>query len=145
VQRRGRGVGRATLVALLVWTSACSGDGEDVPTVVSLAELVADQAAYDGELVTTEGTVRSFDDPLHHWVEDADVNRVELVPDEVAAPHLGAEVRVTGRYTFRDDEGRRIEVERLEVLDDEPDVISWWRARPVVDAAGSTNGASAQR
>lgn len=96
--------------------AGCAG-GPDDPSSVTLAELVAEQDRYDGQLVETEGTVRTYDRPRHYWIEDEAVNRVELVPAEAAADHVGARVRVEGRFTFRDDEGRRITVEQLEILE----------------------------
>jgi hypothetical protein len=94
----------------------CGSTAPDVPTDVALVELVEDQEGYDGEVVTAEGVVRTYDSPRHHWIEDADQNRVELEPQDLVAPHVGDEIRVTGRYSFRDDRGRLIEVDDLEVI-----------------------------
>jgi hypothetical protein len=105
----------AASLALVVLVG-CGTSTQDGPTAVELAELAGDQEGFHGEVVVTEGVVRSFDDPLHYWIEDADVNRVELVPEELVEDHVGDEVRVTGRFTFRDDEGRRIEIDEFEVL-----------------------------
>jgi hypothetical protein len=80
------------------------------------ADLVVDHDRYDGERITAEGVVRSYDDPVHHWIEDTDLNRVELFPQDEVEPHVGDRVRVTGRFRFRDDEGRRIDIDDLEVL-----------------------------
>ncbi|WP_052668453.1 hypothetical protein [Nitriliruptor alkaliphilus] len=113
----------ALLAALCVGVIGC-GVGDDQPVEVSLAELVEDQHAYDGRTVITSGVVRSFDDPVHYWIEDRDVHRVEVVPAELIEQHVGAEVEVTGRYTFRDDEGRRIEIDSLEVLEGDVDVAA---------------------
>lgn len=96
------------------------GSGQDEPVPVTLAELAAQQERYDGMVVLTEGVVRTFEPPRHYWIEDPGVNRVELVPPEVAAPHVGQVVRVRGRFTFRDDQGRRITVEELEVVGPTP-------------------------
>ena len=92
--------------------------GPDAPSPVTLADLVVEQDRYDGQMVVTEGTVRTYDRPRHYWIEDDAVNRVELVPPEAAADHVGARVRVRGPFTFRDDEGRRITVEQLEILEE---------------------------
>lgn len=91
--------------------------GPEATRPVTLADLVVEQDRYDGQLVETEGTVRTYDRPRHYWIEDEAVNRVELVPSETAAEHVGARVRVRGRFSFRDDEGRRITVEQLEILE----------------------------
>jgi hypothetical protein len=93
----------------------CSG-ADGPPSEVALVDLVVEQDTYEGELVTTQGVVRTFDEPRHYWIEDDDQNRVELVPQDRVSPHLGDRIEVTGRFTFRDDEGRRIEVDELEVL-----------------------------
>jgi hypothetical protein len=108
-------VGRLLVAALLL--TGCAG-GPDAPRPVALADLVVEQDRYDGQLVVTEGTVRTYDRPRHYWIEDDAVNRVELVPPEAAADHVGARVRVRGSFTFRDDEGRRITVEQLEILEE---------------------------
>jgi hypothetical protein len=100
---------------LIVLSGGCSAvDLGPVP--VTLSELVAEQDRYDGRHVIAEGLVRTFDDPRHYWIEDDDVNRVEIVPEDAVADHVGAVVRVTGRFTFRDDEGRRITIDELEVV-----------------------------
>lgn len=105
-----------SVVALLA--AACSGGVAEV----TLADLTTGQESYDGRLVRTEGIVRAFDDPRHFWIEDTDLNRVEVQPPGSVEPHLGERVRVEGRFTFRDDEGRRIAVEALEVLDATPEI-----------------------
>lgn len=96
----------------------CGGGDDGPPSEVALVDLVVDQDTHEGELVTTQGVVRTFDEPRHYWIEDDDQNRVELVPQDRVSSHLGDRIEVTGRFTFRDDEGRRIEVGQLEVLDD---------------------------
>lgn len=110
----------ALVVAALVLTAlvltAC-GLVTTGPRAVTLAELAADQDRYDGTVVSTEGVVRSFDDPLHYWLEDEDVNRVELVPHDEVAPLLGEEVRVVGEFTFSQDQGRLITVDRIDPID----------------------------
>jgi len=108
-----------TIAAAAVWPGGCSPDAAQ-PVPVALAELVADQELHDGQYVVTDGTVRPYEQPRHYWIEDPTLNRVELVPPEVAADHVGAYVQVEGHFTFRDDEGRRIEVDGLEVLDVAP-------------------------
>lgn len=106
-----------TIAALLLAAtlSACSADAGS-PREVTLAEVVADQEAHDGDVLTLEGVVRSYDAPVHHWIEDADQHRVELEPQDLVAPHVGEQIRVTGRYTFQDDRGRLLEIDELEVI-----------------------------
>jgi hypothetical protein len=110
-----RRTGAAWLTAAVL--AGCGGATPTTPTSVTLAELVEDQHGYDGDLVTVEGTVRSYDAPLHHWIEDVDQHRVELEPQDLVAAHVGDLIRVTGRYSFREDRGRLIEVDDLEVVD----------------------------
>jgi hypothetical protein len=108
--------GVAALATLALLGCADASDGE--PTTVELVELVEEQEGFDGRHVVARGVVRTYDDPRHYWIEDADQHRVELVPEELVSPHVGDEIEVTGRFTFRDDEGRRIAIEELEVLSD---------------------------
>lgn len=106
----------ALLPALLL---AC-GPRVDVPRTVTLADLVVDQELHDGSVVTTEGIVRTYDEPRHYWIEDAEQHRVELFPHEGGEDLVGQTVRVTGRFTFREDRGRAIDIDDLEVLDAPP-------------------------
>ena len=98
----------SALVLIALWLVACGTGGGTVDA--SLAELVAEQERYHGSTVRTEGVLRTYPEPLHYWIEDADLNRVELVPPEAVARHVGARIRVEGAFTFRADEGRRIAV-----------------------------------
>jgi hypothetical protein len=99
-------------IALAVLLAGCPAEDE-TPVEVSLAELVAEQREFDGRDVETQGVVRTFDEPRHYWIEDDHPNRVELLPDEVAEPYVGQEVRVTGRFSYADDRGRVIEVDEI--------------------------------
>ncbi len=90
---------------------------------VSLAELVAEQDAYHGSLVSAEGNVQTYDQPRHYWIEDIRQHRVELFPHELVEDLIGQRIRVTGRFTFRDDRGRGIDVDDLEVLDGPPTAL----------------------
>lgn len=51
-------------LAALMLASACSQTATDIP----LATLVAQQAGYDGQNLTTSGIVRTFDEPRHYWI-----------------------------------------------------------------------------
>jgi hypothetical protein len=102
---------------LLVLLGACT---PAAPVTVPLAELVDAQEDHDGSLVITEGTVRTYDDPRHYWIEDAELNRVELVPHEAVEDLVGDDIRVEGRFSFRDDRGRVITVDELEVVAPRP-------------------------
>jgi hypothetical protein len=115
-----RARGAWLVLGLVLWMAAC-GAGE--PEAVGLDELAFDAEGYDGEVVETVGVVRAFteaeDDAArdHFVIEDADHNRVELVPHEAVAPHVDAEVRVVGPFTFDVERGRRIEVDEIEATD----------------------------
>jgi hypothetical protein len=103
---------RVTLLSLslAVMLAACS----DPPVRVTLSMLASDPARFDGRTVTTEGVVRKFAEPLHYWLEDKDVNRVELEPASAAADYLDQRVLVTGRFRYSQREGRRIRVQQIE-------------------------------
>lgn len=120
--RRLGSLNRAVMSLLLaavtpLLLSACSD--ESGPVEATLAELVAKQEDYDGRLVQTGGVVRRFGEAegatrLHYVVEDEEPNRVALVPNDVAEPYTEQEVVVVGRFRFSEEEGRSIEVERIE-------------------------------
>lgn len=120
--RRGCRPGRTWMSVFVAVASialpGCAGDRP--PQVVSLAQLVTEQDAYDGSTVIAEGTVQTHDQPRHYWIEDADQHRVELFPPEAVADLVGQRIRVTGRFTFRDDRGRGIDIDDLEVLGEAP-------------------------
>lgn len=113
---------RALLVvaaAVLLALSACAAEPTG-PEPVTLAELAAQQEQHDGTFVVTEGIVRTYDTPPHYWIEDVDLNRVELVPMKDVEGLVGHEIRVVGRFSFQDDRGRVITVDDLEVLRERP-------------------------
>ncbi|AMD00521.1 MULTISPECIES: hypothetical protein [Halomonas] len=100
--------------ACLLLLAACGGDEGNAE--VTLSVLAANPAAHDGATVATEGVVRRFEDPLHYWVEDQDLNRVEIFPHEEIAPHLDERVRVVGHFEYSATEGRRLTLEHVEPL-----------------------------
>lgn len=100
----------------------CAG-GSPQPQAVSLAELATAHDAHDGSFVIAEGTVRTYDQPRHWWIEDAEQHRVELFPHELVEDLVGQRIRVTGRFTFHDDRGRGIDIDDLEVLDGPPTAL----------------------
>lgn len=99
-------------VALL---GACSETTKDVP----LATLVAQQAEYDGQTLSTTGVVRTFDEPLHYWIEDDNLNRVAIEPNEAVSGLVGERVRVTGDYRADYVTGRVLEAAEVAVLHSE--------------------------
>ena len=103
------------VVATLLLLAACGGGGiRDV----TLGQLVADEAEYDGDQVRLRGTVVGFENPEHYVVEDERSNRVEVRPLDDIAPFEGMEVEVTGRFTFSEDRGRMLDLEEVEAVDE---------------------------
>lgn len=103
------------LLISLVMLLAVLGSGCAEPTATSatLAAIVASPDGYDGQRVQVTGVLRSFPQPLHYWIEDPQLNRVEVLFDEDLARWLGQNVRVRGRFSFDTEAGRRIRVEDL--------------------------------
>lgn len=93
------------LVAGLVLVG-CGGDRK--ANEVPLAMLTKSSADYDDSQVITRGVVRRFEEPLHYWIEDDDLNRVAIFPQESIAPYLGEAVLVEGYFRFSATEGRRL-------------------------------------
>lgn len=104
--------GRAALLAALIGLAGC--DYAEAPQAAPLRMLVAQPGDYQDELVTTAGTVRHFQEPLHYWIEDDDLNRVALEPMENVEPYLGKRVRVTGVFHYQENAGRRIQLESIQ-------------------------------
>ena len=104
----------AALLALLL--SGCGG--ESGPREATLAVLANEGEAHDGDRVATQGVVRHFEEPLHYWIEDEDLHRVEIFPHDAIAPHLGERVRVEGEFAFSREAGRSLTVDSVEALDD---------------------------
>ena len=109
-------------VIISITLFGCAG-GSPQPQPVSLAELATAQDAYDGSRVIAEGTVQTYDQPRHYWIEDTEQHRVELFPHELVEGLVGQRIRVTGRFSFRDDRGRGIDIDDLEVLDVPPTAL----------------------
>ncbi|MBB3183345.1 hypothetical protein FHR95_000886 [Halomonas fontilapidosi] len=105
-----------TAVTLLVALLLTGCGGEAPVSEVPLPVLANNPAAHDERQVATHGVVRHFEDPLHYWIEDEDLNRVEVFPHERIAPYLGEAVRVEGLFRFSRSEGRRLTLERIERL-----------------------------
>ncbi len=114
-RRRTAGLAAMLLAGLLLL--GCGGEAQVAE--VPLPVLVNNPEAHDDSRVVTWGQVRRFEDPLHYWVEDEDLNRVEIFPHERIAPHLGEVVRVEGHFRFSPREGRRLTLGRVERLEGE--------------------------
>lgn len=101
--------------ACLFIVLACSG--EDEPTSLSPADLARFAERYDGELVSTLGTVHRFDDPEHYWIEGPSGHRVAIRPSDSVRERVGQRVRVTGEFTYDRERGRRLAPRSTTVLD----------------------------
>lgn len=106
-----------SVVVILSLLGACSDTTTDVP----LATLVEQQAEYDGQTLSTTGIVRTFDEPRHYWIEDDDLNRVAIEPDEAVSDYVGERIRVTGDFRADRETGRILEATQVTVLDAGPD------------------------
>jgi hypothetical protein len=96
-----------------------SGDERKAAVAATVAELTTNQGAYDGRRVETVGIVRRFGAAegatrLHYVVEDQQQNRVAIVPNDVAERYTSQEVSVVGSFRFTEQEGRRLEIERID-------------------------------
>lgn len=103
----------AAAVVLGLAAGSCGDSDSKGPVDVTLATLANEEASYEGRQVRTEGVVRTFESPRHYWIEDAYPNRVALEPADVAAPLVGEEVEVVGRFTFDEETGRVITIEEI--------------------------------
>lgn len=97
------------VIWLLLLLSSCSDAVLEVP----IAKLAAEPERFHGHVLVVEGTVHRFDEPLHHWLQDEQYNRVGIVPDELLQGLVGQQVRVRGRFTASPEQGRRIQVHQL--------------------------------
>lgn len=100
--------------AALLLAAACGGERE--PVTVPLSRLVAERESYEGRRVETRGTVEAFGEEgatRHYVVADARANRVQLLPEDAVAEHVGREVIVVGEFGFDEQSGRFIWVERI--------------------------------
>lgn len=102
----------SALVMLMLLT-ACNKTTAEIP----LAMLVEQQAEYNGQTLTTTGIVRTFDIPRHYWIEDDNLNRVAIEPDEAVSGKVGKRVRVTGHYRASRETGRVLEATEVILLD----------------------------
>lgn len=97
------------------------GCGKDPVGAVpaTLAELVTNQEGYVDRRVETAGVVRRFGTAdgatrLHFVVEDQQANRVAIVPNDVAERYTEQAVTVSGVFRFSEQDGRAIEIERID-------------------------------
>lgn len=116
---RGHDLGRpmAAVAVLLVSAVLAAACAARQPASVSLASLAAHQEDYKGEEVTTRGVVRRFTDPAGTYlvIEDAEHDRIEVLPASRMARYEGRRVEVTGRFAVDQTTGRLMRVERVSV------------------------------
>jgi hypothetical protein len=105
-------------VGLLAAGLALGVGCRDVTRSVPLKTLVSSQAEYEGQLVETQGTLRSFTERGDaYWViEDADGHRMGVRSTQTASFHPGERVQVTGTFHFDPREGRFIAATRITSL-----------------------------
>lgn len=82
---------------------------------VSIDELARRPAVYRDHRVVTTGELRYHAPPAHYWIESAAGARVEVLGLRNPDLLLGSDVRVSGRFRYSRDRGRRIEVETQEL------------------------------
>lgn len=116
--RRSHWVGVRWLLALVLALGccACSAGSAVEPLRVSLAQLAADEANYDGRNVEIQGTVRRFASPGetdYFVLEDTRPNRLALEPASAVEPFTDQAVDVVGTFHFDDRHGRRVSVARV--------------------------------
>lgn len=102
----------ALAVLLAAGLAACQPDSPILPDV-SLAELTQQPQLYDGQTVRTRGTVRSFPQPRHYWLEGTLTQRVGLLPAEQIAAHVNRQVTVTGRFSYSPQRGRYLHIDAI--------------------------------
>lgn len=107
-----RAVAVMSLTGMLLGGCGIGGGVQEV----TLERLADEQDAWDGRDVRTRGIVRMAEQPLHYWIEDAEPNRVEILPAEAVEDLVGQQVIVEGTFAFRDDRGRTITVGSVEVV-----------------------------
>lgn len=106
----------AALVSV-VSVISCSGQ-EPGPTELCLADLVRFAEGYNGERIATTGSVRSHSDPEHYWIEDTQLNRVEVRPQYAVSSLAGESVRIVGRFRHPLEQGRSMEAESTKLIAD---------------------------
>lgn len=109
-------VSRVAFGTAVLWLLFAACDGGGIRDV-TLGQLVADEAEYDGDRVRLRGTVVGFENPEHYVVEDERSNRVQVTPIEDIGAFEGTVVEVTGRFTFSEDRGRQLQLEEVRAAD----------------------------
>ena len=106
------GMAMAVLLSLLL--SAC-GAGEPIET--TLSALSRASGDFSQKHVRVSGTLRTFPDPRHYWIENDRLERVALEGDEdleqALAHRVGQTIQVRGTFYYDSKKGRRIRVKEL--------------------------------
>lgn len=105
------------IAAATTWVMLSACGGEETASEVPLMVLASQPASHDGQLITTQGVVRHLEEPSHYWIEDEQLRRVAVEPDDLIAPHLGETVKVTGRFHYAPEEGRSLRLQQVEPLE----------------------------
>jgi hypothetical protein len=108
-----RGLVTAVCAGVLVGSFACTRTSET--HTIDLAGLVSRQQDFAGDEVRTSGTVTRFVDAAgtYYVLQDAQQDRVELLPPSKAGAFDGRTVTVTGRFHVSSSIGRFIRVELI--------------------------------
>lgn len=101
------------MIGLMALLMLAGCDYSDAPQAAPLHLLASEPEQYQDTLVVTTGVVRTFAEPRHYWVEDDDLNRVEIRPMAKIEKRVGERVSVTGTFHFAMDKGRWIEAESV--------------------------------
>jgi len=88
----------------------CSDRG---PQQVSLAALAVAQQDFDGRRVIVTGTLRTFDEPRHYWIENDKLDRVALKDAGDLSGRVGENIEIHGRFHYDRKKGRRVYVSKI--------------------------------
>lgn len=99
----------AALCTVLLTACGSNSGSVDLETLVGL------QNEYNGERVATRGVLRTYETPRHYWIEDENLNRVALEPEDKLPPLVGRKLRVVGKFSYSPSKGRIITIEHMEL------------------------------
>ncbi len=101
------------MLALVLILAACA---DPAPLVTDLVALSEAQKDFDGREVVVRGTLRTFDQPRHYWIENASLDRVAVRGAGEIGQWVGQTIEVRGTFSYDPGAGRRIEVKEIVVL-----------------------------
>ena len=108
---------RIKLLMTFAITLLLVGCGASVPVKTTLSALTEVQKDFDGKQVIVSGILRTFDTPLHYWIENDSLDRVALEGKINLAPLVSQTVTVRGMFRYDSEAGRRIEVDEFVALE----------------------------